>query len=102
MIFDEPPGFWADLSVEFPSGKVPVFNPVADLEMRDVQYAYGMILEGAHDPANSGTSWRIGYTPVHIVHTSLLRKFWRETPTKWHGVWGDDVDLYDGHKYSGE
>ena len=64
--------------------------------------AYERVLEGAHDPANSGTSWRIGYTPVHIVHTSLLRKFWRETPTKWHGVWGDDVDLYDGHRYSGE
>ena len=54
------------------------------------------------NPANAGTSWRVGHTPVHIVHTSVLRKFWRETPTKWNGVWGDDVDLYDTHKYSGE
>ena len=44
----------------------------------------------------------VGYTPVHVIHTSVLRNFWRETQAKWNGVWGDDVDLYDGHTYSGE
>ena len=73
-----------------------MFNPVADLEMRDVLKAYEEIREGANDPANAGTSWRVGYTPVHIIHTSVLRNFWRKTPQKWNGVWGDDVDLYDG------
>lgn len=89
LMFDEPQGSWSNISAEFPSGKAPVFNPAADLEMRGVLKAYEEIREGAHDPANAGTSWRVGYTPVHIMHTSVLRNFWRRTPTKWNGIWGD-------------
>ena len=101
-ITDEPPGFWADVSEFYPSGEAPKWSVPKKLEMRDVQAAYEEILEGAHDPANSGTSARIGASPVFIVHTSLLRCFWTDRGTKWLGHWAEDVDFDDYGMYSGE